>query len=82
MQARVSALNTLLRDLLVLQTDGGSTLLYHQDCREALLQLLPAYPAALLFPLLGLVRELQRRLQTNASLRLQLEGFLLRACAL
>ncbi len=81
-QARVSALNMLLRDLLVLQTDGGSTLLYHQDRREALLQLLPAYPAALLFPLLGLVRELQRRLQTNASLRLQLEGFLLRACAL
>lgn len=80
--AWLAALNMLLRDLLVLHEDGGSALLYHLDRREALLRLLPTYPVGLVFQLLGLVRELQRRLQTNASLRLQVEGFLLRACAL
>ena len=72
-------INMLLRDMLVLYEDGGSPLLYHKDCRDTLMALLFAYPERRIFALLALVRDMQRRLQTNASLRLQVEGFLIRA---
>ena len=72
-------LNMLLRDLLVLREDGASPLLLQQDKRAELMELLPAYPAARLYRLLALVHAWQRRLQSNASPKLQAEGFLIRA---
>lgn len=71
-------LNMLLRDLLVLHEDGGSPLIYHQDCRQRLLDLLPRFAEHRIFSLLAKVRGLQRRLQANVNLRLQTEGFLIR----
>nr|WP_317429224.1 DNA polymerase III subunit delta' [uncultured Mitsuokella sp.] len=71
-------LNMLLRDLLVLSEDGASPLIYHQDIREKLLALLPVYPEYIVFSLLREVREAQKRLQSNASLRLLIEGFFIR----
>lgn len=68
----------LLRDLLLLREDGGSPLIYHEDRREAMLALLPAFSEARIFGMLKCVRELQRRLTANVNLRLQLEGFFLR----
>lgn len=72
-------LNMMLRDLLVLAEDGGSPLLYHGDIRAKLLALLPDYPEPIVFSLLSVVREVQRRLQANVNLRLLMEGFLIRA---
>ena len=69
----------LLRDLLVRTEDGGSPVLYHGDIRAKLLVLLPTYPEDRVFALLAEVREVQRRLQANVNLRLQMEGFLIRA---
>ena len=69
----------LVRDLLVLQSDGASEQVYHGDCRAALLDMLPAYTEPRLYGLYELARDFQRRLATNASARLQLEGFLIRA---
>ena len=71
-------LNMLLRDMLVLYEDGASPLLYHQDCRQRLAELLPGYPESQIFAMLSLVRETQRRLQANVNLRLQMEGFFIR----
>lgn len=71
-------LNMMLRDLLVLMEDGASPLLYHQDIRADLLALLPAFPEDRIFRLLAEVREAQKRLLSNASLRLLLEGFFIR----
>ena len=70
--------NMLLRDMLVLYEDGASLLLYHQDRRAQLVSLLPRFPERRIFAMLGEVREMQRRLQANVNLRLQMEGFLLR----
>ena len=70
--------NMLLRDMLVLYEDGASPLLYHQDCRVQLAQLLPRFPEHKIFAMLREVRQMQRRLQANVNLRLQMEGFLLR----
>lgn len=70
--------NMLLRDMLVLYEDGASPLLYHQDCRVQLAQLLPRFPEYKIFAMLREVRQMQRRLQANVNLRLQMEGFLLR----
>ena len=71
-------LNMMLRDMLVLYEDGGSKLIYHKDIREQLLALLPSFPEPVIFSLLALVRETQRRLQTNVNLRLLMEGFHIR----
>ncbi len=71
-------LNMMLRDLLVLMEDGASPLLYHQDIRPDLLALLPVFPEDRIFRLLAEVREAQKRLLSNASLRLLLEGFFIR----
>lgn len=70
--------NMLLRDMLVLYEDGASPLLYHQDRRGQLAHLLPHFPERRIFAMLREVREMQRRLQANVNLRLQMEGFLLR----
>ena len=72
-------LGMLLRDLLVLYEDGASPLLYHKDLRAELVQLLPDYPEQRIAALLALVREADRRLQSNVNQRLLLEGFFLRA---
>jgi len=71
-------LNMMLRDMLVLYEDGASPLLYHQDSRQRLAGLLPRFTEPRIFALLALVRDLQRRLQANVNLPLQMEGFLLR----
>ncbi len=71
-------LNMMLRDLLVLMEDGASPLLYHQDIRSDLLALLPIFPEDRIFRLLAEVREVQKRLLSNVSLRLLLEGFFIR----
>jgi len=71
-------LNMLLRDMLLLYVDGGSRLLYHSDRRKRLLTLLDAYPEDRIFAMLSCVRDLQKRLQSNASPALQLEGFFIR----
>ena len=64
-----------LRDMLVLHEDGGSTILYNKDVRARLVTLLARFPKGRLFALLSLVRETQRRMQANVSLRLLMEGF-------
>ena len=68
-----------LRDMLVLYEDGGSPLLYNKDVRERLAALLSIYSKASLFDLLALACGAQKRLQANVSLRLLMEGFLIRA---
>ena len=68
----------LLRDMLVLYEDGASPLLYHLDSRQRLAAMLPRFPEPRIFAMLREVREMQRRLQANVNLRLQVEGFLLR----
>ena len=70
--------NMSLRDMLVLYEDGGSPLVYQEDCRTRLAALLPAFPERKIFGLLSCVREMQQRLRSNADLRLQLEGFFIR----
>ena len=70
--------NMCLRDMLVLYEDGGSSLIYQEDCRERLAALLPSFPERKVFALLGCVREMQKRLGANVNLRLQLEGFFIR----
>ena len=72
-------LGMLLRDLLVLREDGASPLLYHKDLRTELVALLSDYPERRIAALLALVRETDRRLQSNVNQRLLLEGFFLRA---
>lgn len=71
-------LNMLLRDMLVLYEDGASPLLYHKDSRQRLAAMLPYFSETRIFAMLREVREMQRRLQANVNLRLQVEGFLLR----
>lgn len=71
-------LNMMLRDMLVLYEDGGSSLIYHKDVRARLLALLPSFPEPVIFSLLALVRETQHRLQSNVNLRLLMEGFHIR----
>lgn len=70
--------NMLLRDMLLLYADGASPLLYNDDVRERLAELLPRFPQGKLFAMAEQTRELQRRLQANVNLRLQLEGFFIR----
>jgi DNA polymerase-3 subunit delta' len=72
-------LGMLLRDLLVLYEDGASPLLYHKDLRADLAAMLEDYPERRIAALLALVRETDRRLQSNVNQRLLLEGFFLRA---
>lgn len=72
-------LGMLLRDLLVLYEDGASPLLYHKDLRADLAAMLADYPERRIAALLALVRETDRRLQSNVNQRLLLEGFFLRA---
>ena len=72
-------LGMLLRDLLVLYEDGASPLLYHKDLRADLAAMLADYPEHRIAALLALVRETDRRLQSNVNQRLLLEGFFLRA---
>ena len=74
----LSCFNMSLRDMLVLYEDGGSQLIYQEDCRERLASLLPRFPEGKIFALLSCVREMQKRLGTNVNLRLQLEGFFIR----
>ncbi len=71
-------LNLLLRDMLVLYGDGGSNLIYYQAVRPRLLDMLPKFSEARIFAMLRLVKDAQRRLQANVSLRLFMEGFLIR----
>ncbi len=66
----------LLRDLLVLLKDGGSTEIYHRDVREQLLRLLESFSERRIFRMLTLLRETQRRLQANVNTRLLMEGML------
>ena len=70
--------NMFLRDMLLLYEDGASPLLYNADVREQLLTALPKFPKGKLFAMVQQTGELQRRLQTNVNLRLQLEGFFIR----
>ncbi len=74
----LSCFNMSLRDMLVLYEDGGSQLIYQEDCRERLAGLLPRFPEGKIFALLSCVKEMQKRLGTNVNLRLQLEGFFIR----
>lgn len=71
-------LNMLLRDMLLLYEDGASPLIYHTDVRGRLAALLARYSEARVFSLLALVRDMQRRLQANVNVKLQLEGFFIR----
>lgn len=75
-------LNMLLRDILLLQEDGGSNIIYNSDIRAELIGLLPSFPAKRCYYLIALVRDLQQRMCSNANLKLQLEGFLIRASGL
>lgn len=71
-------LNMLLRDMLLLYEDGASPLIYHADVRGRLAALLSRFSEGRVFSLLALVRDMQRRLQTNVNIKLQLEGFFIR----
>lgn len=71
-----------LRDMLILYEDGGSALLYNKDVRARLAALLSYVPKGGVFSLLSLVSETEQRFQANVSLRLLMEGFLIRACDL
>ena len=70
--------NMLLRDLLVLYSDGDSGLLYHRDLRGRLAEFLPSFTQRQLFAMAAETKEFLRRLQSNVNLRLQLEGFFIR----
>ena len=74
----LSYLNMSLRDMLVLYEDGGSMLIYQEDCRARLAALLPDFTERKIFALLACVKEMQKRLGTNVNLRLQLEGLFIR----
>lgn len=78
----LSFLTMFLRDMLVLYEDGGSPLLYHPGERSGLLGMLDALGLSGVRALLAETRELDRRLRTNVSLKLQTEGFLIRARAI
>jgi DNA polymerase-3 subunit delta' len=67
----------LLRDFLVLYNGGKS--LYNEDLREKLVQILADFPVRRVFLWLGLVSLMQKRCLANVNLRLQMEGFLIRA---
>lgn len=75
-------LNMLLRDMLLLQEDGGSNIIYNSDIRTELIGLLPSFPDKRCYYLMALVRDMQQRMRSNANLKLQLEGFLIRASGL
>ena len=77
--ARGAAMEKLPREQLVLYEDGASPLLYHKDLRADLAAMLADYPERRIAALLALVRETDRRLQSNVNQRLLLEGFFLRA---
>ena len=68
----------LLRDLLVLYSGAEQGMLYHEDLRERLAALLPAFPEPGVFRMLELSRSIQRRMGANVNLRLLLEGFFIR----
>ena len=62
--------NMLLRDMLILYTDGASMLLYNKDIREDLAAVLPKYPQNKFLYMLKEVSELQHRWTANVKLRL------------
>ncbi len=68
-------LSMLLRDMLVLYSGGQQ--LYHQDLAGQLARLLPQLPESRVFSMLALLRRLQKRLESNANVRLLLESFLI-----
>ena len=68
-------LSMLLRDLLVLYSGGSQ--LYHQDLAGKLAALLPMLPEQSVFQMLRLLRGLQKRLESNANVRLLMESFLI-----
>ncbi|MGM9540943.1 DNA polymerase III subunit delta' [Anaerovibrio sp.] len=67
----------IYRDLLVLYS-GSELPLYNRSELQRLTALLDRYPPAGLLELLKLVQEYQKRLRSNVSLQLCLEGFLIR----
>jgi len=76
-----SFLTMFLRDMLVLYEDGGSPLVYHPGERSELLGMLDAFGLPRVHALFEEVHEMDRRLRANVSLKLQTEGFLIRARA-
>lgn len=71
----------IYRDLLVLYS-GSELPLYNRSELNRLTALLDRYPPARLLELLKLVQEYQKRLRSNVSLQLCLEGFFIRLNAL
>lgn len=67
----------IYRDLLVLYSGSGMPL-YNRSEMNRLTALLDRYPPARLLELLKLVQEYQKRLRSNVSLQLCLEGFLIK----
>ena len=61
--------------MLVLYSGGQQ--LYHQDLAGQLARLLPQLPESRVFSMLALLRRLQKRLESNANVRLLLESFLI-----
>lgn len=67
----------IYRDLLVLYSGSGMPL-YNRSEMNRLTALWDRYPPARLLELLKLVQEYQKRLRSNVSLQLCLEGFLIK----
>ncbi|MBQ1940970.1 MAG: DNA polymerase III subunit delta' [Anaerovibrio sp.] len=67
----------LYRDLLILHS-GSDLPLYNQDKRRELVAMLEEYFLPKVFKLLHLVRSYQKRLNSNVSQQLMLEGLLIR----
>lgn len=68
-------LSMMLRDILVLYS--GGTRLYHQDLADSMAKLLGQLPENRVFRMLALLRQLQKRLVSNANVRLLMESFLI-----
>ena len=67
----------LYRDLLILHS-GSDLPLYNQDKRRELVAMLEEYFLPKVFKLLHLVLSYQKRLNSNVSQQLMLEGLLIR----
>lgn len=72
-----SYIESILRDLLVMEVGGSDKLLFHKDLSDKLRKL--AIPEPRIRALLVLVGDTELRLQANINQRLLLEGFFLRA---
>ena len=70
--------NMMLRDLLVLASQGDSRLLYNQLLISLWSKLETTYTVSRLFALTNLVSLTRRRLEANVNLRLLMEGLLIR----